>query len=69
MAGCVAEAMRQASREKTIHLYAPELDHHLEAMAEYDDRVFCFFDMQGTRLSKGRSIPEIAGQTTLEAIS
>jgi hypothetical protein len=42
MSGRVAEAMKQASREATILLYAPALDQHLEAMAEYADRVFCF---------------------------
>jgi hypothetical protein len=38
MAGRVAEAMKQASREATILLYAPALDRHLEAMAEYADQ-------------------------------
>jgi hypothetical protein len=47
MAGCVAQALKQASREATILLYAPVLDRHLEAMAELPDRVFCFCDMQG----------------------
>jgi len=38
-------------------------------MAEYADRVFCFYDMQG-ELGLGRSIPaELAGQTTWEAFS
>jgi hypothetical protein len=39
--------MKQAPREATILLYAPVLDRHLEAMAEFADRVFCFSDMQG----------------------
>jgi hypothetical protein len=47
MAGHVAQALKQASREATILLYAPALDRHLEAMAEYADRVFCFYDMHG----------------------
>jgi len=34
MAGRVAQAMKQASTEATILLYAPVLDRHLEAMAE-----------------------------------
>jgi hypothetical protein len=38
-------------------------------MAEYADRFFCFYDMQGAGLRQGRSIPEIAGQTTWEAFS
>jgi hypothetical protein len=41
-AGHVAEAMKQASREATILMYAPAFDRHLEAMAEFADRVFCF---------------------------
>jgi len=47
MAAHVAQAMKQASRETTILLYAPALDRHLEAMAELADRVFCFNDMRG----------------------
>jgi hypothetical protein len=34
MAGNIAQAIKQASREATILLYAPVLDRHLEAMAE-----------------------------------
>jgi hypothetical protein len=68
MAGHVAQAMKQASREATILLYAPALDRHLEAMAELADRVFCFYDMQGQAYSQGRSIlEELASQTTWEA--
>jgi len=33
MAGRVAQAMKQASREATILLYAPVLERHLEAIA------------------------------------
>jgi enoyl-CoA hydratase/carnithine racemase len=40
MAARIAQAMKQASREATILLYAPALDRHLEAMAEYADRIF-----------------------------
>ena len=70
MAGPVAQAMKQALREETILLYAPVLDRHLEAMAEFADRVFCFYDMQGAGMSKVRSIPEeLASQTTWEAFS
>jgi len=69
-AGHVAQAMKQASREATILLYAPVLDRHPEAMAELADRVFCFYDMQGAGLSQGRSISEeMASQTTWEAFS
>jgi len=62
--------LSRLSREATILLYATVLDRHLEAMAEFADRVFCYYDMQGAGMSKGRSIlEEIAGQTTWEAFS
>jgi len=51
-AGHVAQALKQASREATILLYAPKLDRHLEAMAEFADRVFCIYDMQRAGLSQ-----------------
>jgi hypothetical protein len=39
-------------------------------MAEFADRVFCFYDMQGAGLRQGRSIPEeLASQTTWEGFS
>jgi hypothetical protein len=42
----------------------------LEAVAEFADQVFCFYDMQGAGLKKGRSISAgMAGQTTWEAFS
>jgi hypothetical protein len=71
MAGRVAQAMKQASREATILLYASELDRHLEPIAEIADRVFCFCNMQGSgELRASRSISEeLASQTTWEAIS
>jgi hypothetical protein len=37
-AGHLAQAMKQASREAPILLYAPALDRHLESMAELADR-------------------------------
>ena len=70
MAGRVAEAMKQASKEATILLYAPVLDRHLEAMAELADRVFCFYDMQGQAYSQRRGTSEeLASQTTWKAFS
>jgi hypothetical protein len=70
MAGHVAQIMKQASREATILIYAPVLDRHLEAMAEFADRIFCFYDMQGSgrRLHRSTS-KEAASQTTWEAFS
>jgi len=53
MAGHVAQAMKQAS-PGCILLYAPALDRHIEAMAEFADRVFCFYDMQGQGLQPRR---------------
>jgi hypothetical protein len=62
--------MKQASREATILLYVPALDRQLEAMAEFANRVFCFYDMQEAGLKQCRSISEeLAGQTTWEAFS
>ena len=70
MAGRIAQAMKQASTEATILLYAPALDRHLEAMAELAERVFCLYDMQKTSHTQGRSISEeLASQTTWEALS
>jgi len=70
-AGHVAQAMKQASREATILLYAPALDGHLEAMAELADRVSHFYDMQRELgLRQGSSISEeMATQTTWKAFS
>jgi hypothetical protein len=62
--------MKQASKEATILPYAPILDRLLEAIAEFADRVFCFYDKQGAWLSQGRCISEeTASQTTSEAFS
>jgi len=70
IAGRVAEAMKQASKGATILLYAPALDRHLEAIAEFADRIFCFYGMQGAGLRQGRGISgEMASQTTWKAFS
>jgi len=39
-------------------MYAPALDRYLEVMADLADWVFCFYDMQGAGLRKGRTIRE-----------
>jgi SPX domain protein involved in polyphosphate accumulation len=57
MAGHVAQAMKQASRETTILLYAAAMDRHLETMAEYADTVFCFCDMQRDRAGQKSKHP------------
>jgi hypothetical protein len=68
MAGHVAQIMKQATREHPP--VCPVLDRQLEAMAEYADRVFCFYDLQGAGLMGSRSISvELASQTTWEALS
>jgi hypothetical protein len=54
----IGQGGKQTPREATILLYAPALDRHLEAMAEYADRVFCFCDMQRQARRQGRSISE-----------
>jgi hypothetical protein len=65
MAGRIAQAMKEASREATIFLYAPHWIDTMEAIAQLADRVFCFCDMQGAGLIKGRNISEeMASQTT-----
>jgi len=58
MAGSVAQALKQASREATILLYAPVLDRHLDAMAEVANQLFCFYNMQsgGIKLSTCQSL-------------
>jgi len=66
MADRVARVMKQASRGTLLH--GPVLDWHLEALASMPTGSSAS-DMQGAGLSKGRSIPEIAGLTTWEAFS
>jgi hypothetical protein len=62
--------MKRDSREMTILLYSPVFDRHLEAMAEFADRVSCFYDMQGQAYCQSRGIlKELASQTTWEAFS
>jgi hypothetical protein len=69
VAGRIAEALRQVSREATFILCARALDRHPETMAELADRVFCINEMHRKLGLRRRSIPEIAGQTTWEAFS
>jgi len=55
----------EAGLSGVILLYAPALDRHLENMTELADRVFCFYDMEGSGLRQGRRISEeLASQTT-----
>jgi len=65
----VAQALKQTSREATILLYAPTLDHHLEKMTELADRVFCFYEMPKVK-SRAKVEQKMPGnQATLEAYS
>ena len=67
----VAQALKQTSREATILLYSPSLDHHMEKMTELADRVFCFYEMPKAP-AKGRAKAEQKmpkAQVTLEAYS
>ena len=67
----VAQALKQTSREATILLYSPELDSHLQKMAELADRVFCFYEMPKAPV-KGRAKAEAkmpGAQATLEVYS
>jgi DNA polymerase I len=71
MVECVAQALKQTSREATILLYSPALNSHLQKMTELADRVFCFYEMPRAP-AKGRTKadPKMQGnQATLEAYS
>lgn len=43
---CVAQALKQNSREATVLLYAPSLGPHLEKMMDLADKVFRFYEGQ-----------------------
>mgnify|MGYP000869657601 FL=1 len=47
MAGYLAQALKQTSRETTVLLNAPALDPHLQEMVELADRVFCIYNKAG----------------------
>jgi hypothetical protein len=56
MAGYLAQALKQTSREATVLLYAPALDPHLQEMAQPADRVFCIYSEPAG--AKGRGMAE-----------
>lgn len=72
MVECIAQHLRQTSREATVLLYAPALDPHLQKMADLADRMFCFYEMPGAS-AKGRGKAkhkmQEGAQRTLEAYS
>jgi hypothetical protein len=63
----VGQALKQASREATILLYAPTLDPHLDRMTEVDDRVFCIYEGERSPMKGRAKMP--GEQATLEAYS
>ena len=66
----IAQALKQTSREATVLLYAPELDPHLQEMAELADRVFCIYGEQAAAKGRGKAEARATGeQSTLEAYS
>jgi len=71
MIECVAQHMRQTSREATVLICAPALDPHLEKMTELADRVFCFYEMpKSTAKGRAKADPKMSrSQATLEAYS
>jgi|WetSurMetagenome_2_1015567.scaffolds.fasta_scaffold02469_3 hypothetical protein len=65
----IAQHLRQTSREATVLLYSPDMDPHLEKIAELADRVFCFYKMPKAP-AKSRAKAEVkmpGSQATLEA--
>lgn len=72
MVECIAQHLRQTSREATVLLYAPALDPHLQRMAELADRMFCFYEMPGASAKgrgKAKQKMKEGAQRTLEAYS
>jgi DNA polymerase I len=64
----LAQALKQASREATVLLYAPAMDPHLQKIAGLADRVFCIYSepARGRAKAEARTTGE---QRTLEAYS
>ena len=58
----LAQALKQASREATVLLYAPAMDPHLQKIAGLADRVFCIYNEPAAAKGRGR-----AEARTLEA--
>jgi len=55
MVECVAQHLRQTSREATVLLYAQALDPNLQEMAGLADRVFCIYNEPAAR--QARPVP------------
>jgi DNA polymerase I len=65
----LAQALRQASRDATVLLFAPVIDRHMEKMTELADRVFCFYETPKTKNRKKAETETPGCQATLEAYS
>ena len=65
----LAQALKQASREATVLVYAPALDPHLQKMTELADRVFCIYSEQAPAKCRKIEAKTPGAQRTLEAYS
>jgi DNA polymerase I len=66
----LAQALKQASREATVLLYAPAMDPHLQKIAGLADRVFCIYSEPAAAKGRGKAEARVPGaQRTLEAYS
>jgi hypothetical protein len=66
----LAQALKQASREATVLLYAPAMDPHLQKLTELADRVFCIYGESAAAKGRGKAEAKTPGaQATLEAYS
>ena len=66
----LAQALKQASREATVLLYAPAMDPHLQKIAGLADRVLCIYSEPAAARGRAKAEARIAGeQRTLEAYS
>jgi len=64
----LAQALKQASREATVLLYAPAMDPHLQKIAGLADRVFCIYNEPARSRAKAEAMVQGA-QRTLKAYS
>jgi hypothetical protein len=66
----LAQALKQASREATVLLYAPALDPQLQKLTELADRVFCIYGEQAPAKGRAKAEAKMPGdQRTLETYS
>ena len=66
----LAQALKQASREATVLLYAPAMDPHLQKIAGLADRVFCIYSEPAATRGRVKAEARVPGaQRTLGAYS